>query len=120
MRLPSSGDRLPNGDLTKSVEQYVETWRAYTDPVVALFPGAARYSFDPGLTIRIGTGRLEEFGPEVLAELARLAQRVQELERALRDLLASADASWENSGSKSGHDWADACKSARTALEPKP
>jgi hypothetical protein len=45
---------------------------------------------------------------------ARLIAAVPDLLMALRGLLLSADASWETSGA--GHDWHEACITARAAI----
>lgn len=47
-------------------------------------------------------------------ENERLQKRVAELETAVRDLLISADATWEDHNI--GHDWPEACKRARRLL----
>lgn len=47
-----------------------------------------------------------------------LRTRVGELEAALRGVLLSADASWEEG--RWGHDWPEACVAARAALAQQP
>jgi hypothetical protein len=55
---------------------------------------------------------------EARAEVERLRSRLATVEGALRDLLLSADCTWEER--RLGHDWADACEAARAALSPAP
>lgn len=50
----------------------------------------------------------------ILDERDRLAERLVQAERLLRNMLLSADASWEYPAS--GHDWPDACAKARAFL----
>lgn len=50
-------------------------------------------------------------------EIDRWKAKYQELEAALQGMLQSADASWEERGG--GHDWAEACITARRALGGK-
>lgn len=51
---------------------------------------------------------------ENMAAMQRRAARIEKLEQTIRDLLASADCTWEER--RLGHDWADACEAARAAL----
>ena len=50
--------------------------------------------------------------------IARQAERIRVLEEALRGILLSADASWEEGGL--GHDWPEAMAAARLALAHDP
>jgi hypothetical protein len=56
-----------------------------------------------------------EYAQGKKGELKQAQRRAEVLEKALRGLLLSADASWEANGA--GHDWADAAVSARAALQ---
>ncbi len=62
---------------------------------------------------------------QVVAEVERLRERATaaeareaRLKQALRDLLMSADCTWEER--REGHDWAEACEAARAALATPP
>jgi hypothetical protein len=59
---------------------------------------------------------LREEVEEARAEVERLRSRLATVEGALRDLLLSADCTWEER--RLGHDWAEACEAARAALSP--
>jgi len=59
---------------------------------------------------------LREEVEEARAEVERLRSRLATVKRALRNLLLSADCTWEEQ--RLGHDWAEACEAARAALSP--
>lgn len=59
-----------------------------------------------------------ETGAAHWRDSAKAEERAGKLEQIVRDLLASADSSWEEH--RGGHDWADTVERARRALIPPP
>lgn len=53
-------------------------------------------------------------GPDMAAQIESDRAIIAELLAALKGLLLSADASWEDN--RGGHDWPEACEAARTAI----
>lgn len=100
---------------------YYQPWTTH-----CLIQDAARQIEEDGATIERLRRLTDEWigGKTVAASAWRAKKRraqaaeaeVARLREALRGLLLSADASWEQSNA--GHDWREACVTARSALSP--
>jgi hypothetical protein len=100
-------------------------WRALPDGHVSVDTGKDRTVADvyaPGVEFNAADGDDEYYSvvdanTKLIASAPALLAERDVLRQALIDLLASADASWEER--RLGHDWAEACEAARAALNFK-